>query len=54
MIQQLSRYRRNGQPAIALIVVEKKYILLDGIEELEGSDFMSLRSPIKMTNKVET
>lgn len=51
MLQWLSRYRRNGQQAVALIFVEKKHILPDGIDELEGLDFIHLRSPVEMTNK---
>lgn len=53
MLQRLDRYGRNRQQAIALIFVERKYILPDDVDELEGLDFVHLQSPIKMTNKLK-
>lgn len=51
MLQQLGRCGRNGQQAVVLIFVERKHILPDGVDELEGSDFVYLQSPVEMTNK---
>lgn len=36
-----------------LIFVDKKYILLDYINKLEGLDFMSLQLFVEMTDKIE-
>lgn len=51
LLQRLGRAGRNGQPAISLILVEKKHILPDEVEGLEGSDFVNMRLRVKMTNK---
>lgn len=44
---------KNRQPAIALIFMKKKYILLNDINEFANSDFMNIQLPIEITNKVE-
>lgn len=53
MLQQFGRYKRNGQQTIVLIIVKRKHILLDSIDELEGSDFFYLQSPIEIINKLK-
>lgn len=53
MLQRFGRCGRNKQPVIALIFVKKKHILPDSVDELEGSDFISLQSLIEITNIVE-
>lgn len=53
MLLQLARCGRNKQSAITLIFSKKKHILLNGVSEHEDLDFISLRSFIEITNKVE-
>ena len=53
MLQQLGRCERNRQQAVALIFVKRKHIIPDGVDELEGLDFVYLQLPIRMTNKLK-
>lgn len=52
ILQQLDKWKRNRQIAIALIFIKKKDILLNDINKLKHLNFVNLQSYIKMSNKV--
>ena len=49
----MSRTKRNREPAMALIFVEKKYILLNNVDQLADLNFISMQLPVEITNKIE-
>lgn len=51
LLQQFRRAGGNGQSAISLVFMEKKHILPEDVDELEGSDFVNMQLRVETANK---